>query len=255
LIRRSPLPPAAVAKLQAWLVANLDDLRAATAHGRLLDAIAQTVLDFVNSRPIHALSNQAIVPRLLGEWVAGRSFAVIFTALRDAAVRVGRDHATVEDAVALCESGFGYDVAMIIASFADLAEGVDDDLQAAASLLQRQVKYGLRRISDRFPRSRFCGTAMSLRCSLGSGPTFPIALASAPLARRKRSCARLSRAYLPTSSRSRPSSGAGSFDRSHGSGGYLGARTCQPNFCYRRLSPPLAVRPGEGRLPELSGDR
>lgn len=32
---------------------------------------------------------------------------------------------TVEDAVALCEGGFGYDVAMIVASIADLAEDLD----------------------------------------------------------------------------------------------------------------------------------
>jgi hypothetical protein len=89
------------------------------------------------------LSDQAIVPRVLGEWVAGRSFAVIFATLQDAGIRLGRDHVTIEDTVALCESGFGYDVAMIVASLADLAEGLDGDPYRAAALLQRQVKYGL----------------------------------------------------------------------------------------------------------------
>lgn len=143
LIRRSPLPPAAVAELQNWLVDSLDDLRAAVAENRFLVTIASTVLGLATSRSISALSEQAIVPRLLGEWVAGRSYAVIFEALREAGVRVGRGHATVEDAVALCENGFGYEIAMIVASIADLAEGVDASVQTAAALLQRQIKSGL----------------------------------------------------------------------------------------------------------------
>lgn len=143
LIRRSPLPPAAVAELQAWLTANVALLGQAAADGRLLEAIASTVLGFATSRSIQAVSDQAIVPRVLTAWVAGRSFAVIFATLQEAGIRVGREHVTIEDTVALCEAGFGYDVAMIVASLADLAEGLDAGLHAAAVLLQRQVKYGL----------------------------------------------------------------------------------------------------------------
>jgi helicase len=58
-------------------------------------------------------------------------------------VRVSRNNATIEDVVALCENGFGYDVAMVVASLADLAEPLDPALQGALALLQRQVKNGL----------------------------------------------------------------------------------------------------------------
>lgn len=142
-IRRSPLPPAAVARLQAWLAANVAQLIQDATKGRLLEAVASTVMEFVTARPIRALSDQTIVPRILGEWVAGRSFAVILEMLEEADIRVGRKYPTVEAAVALCESGFGYEVAMIVASLADLAEGLDADLHGAAVLLQKQVKYGL----------------------------------------------------------------------------------------------------------------
>jgi hypothetical protein len=37
-------------------------------------------------------------------------------------VRISRNNATIEDVVTLCENGFGYDVAIVIASLADLAE-------------------------------------------------------------------------------------------------------------------------------------
>ena len=90
LIRRSPLPPAAVAQLQAWLAANLAPLAQAAAGGRLLDAIRPTILEFTTAWSIRALSNPAIVPRALSEWVDGRSFAVILTTIVDAGIRVGR---------------------------------------------------------------------------------------------------------------------------------------------------------------------
>ena len=51
--------------------------------------------------------------------------------------------ATVEHVVALCENGFSYDIATVIASLADLAEAIDPEVQAALALLQRQVKHGL----------------------------------------------------------------------------------------------------------------
>jgi hypothetical protein len=49
----------------------------------------------------------------------------------------------VEDAVALCESGLGYESAMVLATIADLAEGENDNLSNSISLMQRQVKAGL----------------------------------------------------------------------------------------------------------------
>jgi hypothetical protein len=142
LIRRSPLPPAAVAELQLWLSANIDGLRDAVGEG-LFDIVAPVALRFATSRAIRAISVQEIIPRALREWVSGQSFATIFATLVEAGARVGRDRVTVEDVVALCESGFGYDVAMVAASIADLTEDLGEDLQTAAALLQRQIKYGL----------------------------------------------------------------------------------------------------------------
>jgi hypothetical protein len=39
--------------------------------------------------------------------------------------------------------GFGYDIAMVVASLTDLAEPLGNDLHTAFSKLQKQIKYGL----------------------------------------------------------------------------------------------------------------
>ena len=143
LIRRSPLPPAAIADLKNWLAENLRGLEAAVAEGRLLEEVAPVAIRFATSRAIRSISKPEVIPRTLREWLAGRSFATIFDTLIEAGARIGRDRVTVEDAVALCENGFGYDLAMIVASIADLTEGMSEDVQSAAVLLQRQIKYGL----------------------------------------------------------------------------------------------------------------
>jgi hypothetical protein len=78
-------------------------------------------------------------------WVRGASFANIYDFMIDRNIRLGgnRRRPSVEDAVALCENGLGYEGAMIVATIADLAEGGDEVLFNALSLLQRQVKMGL----------------------------------------------------------------------------------------------------------------
>jgi hypothetical protein len=92
---------------------------------------------------IRNLSDTDVVPLALAEWVAGHSYAAIHALLSGRNVRVSGDRTTVEDVVALCENGFAYDVAMVIASLADLAEPLDPILQRGLALLQRQVKNGL----------------------------------------------------------------------------------------------------------------
>jgi len=58
-------------------------------------------------------------------------------------IRISNRRAKVEDVVALCENGFGYDVAMVVAALADFAETLDNDLRGALAFLQQQIKYGL----------------------------------------------------------------------------------------------------------------
>lgn len=143
LIRRSPLPPAAVAELQTWLIGNIEGLRDAASGNQLLEAVSPTVLQHSSARAIRNLSDADVVPLALAKWVAGHSYAAIHAILTDRDVRVSGDRATIEDVVALCENGFAYDVAMVIASLADLAEPLDTGVHGALALLQRQVKNGL----------------------------------------------------------------------------------------------------------------
>jgi hypothetical protein len=132
-----------VAELQAWWAGNIEALAAATAEDRLLDAVSHTILAYTSTRSIRSLSDAHVLPLALAEWVAGRSYAAIHDLLVRREVRVSGNGATVDDAVALCENGFGYDVAMVVASLVDLVDALDPALHDALALLQRQMKNGL----------------------------------------------------------------------------------------------------------------
>jgi hypothetical protein len=132
-----------VADRQAWLTEIIGALATAAAEDRLLGVVSDTLLAYTTAGSIGSLSDPNVVPLALAEWVAGRSYAAIHDLLSRRRVRVSRNNATIEDVVALRENGLGYDVAMVVASLADLAEPLDSTLQGALALLQRQVKNGL----------------------------------------------------------------------------------------------------------------
>lgn len=143
VIRKSPLPPAIIAELQAWLAENAEQLRAAIAADQLLQVAGEKIISWNSAPSIRSLSNTDFLPEALSDWVNGRPFHHIHSRMVQLGIRVSRNYATVEDAVALCEGAFAYDLAMITASLSDLAEGMDETLFGGFSKLQKQIKYGL----------------------------------------------------------------------------------------------------------------
>jgi len=144
VIRKSPLPPAIIAELQAWLVANTAELRAAIEADQLLEVAGEKIISWNSAPSIRSLSNDGFLPEALADWVAGRPYHHIHAKMAALDIRVSRNRATVEDAVALCEGAFAYDLAMITASLSDLAEPMDETLFKGFSTLQKQIKYGHR---------------------------------------------------------------------------------------------------------------
>lgn len=144
-LRRSPLAPRSVQALRAWLTANLAALLQAAQAGQLLEVVTPVMLQHNEHGTIAALSDPTIVPHLVEAWVRGDSFETILGMLSVRNVRIGGNSRIpkIEDAVALCEGGFGYEGAMIIATLADLADGLNDVLRDAFKFLQRQMKVGL----------------------------------------------------------------------------------------------------------------
>lgn len=143
LIRKSPLPPADVFALRDWTNANVQTLVDAAERGELVDAVYAEVRQYVTSKALSKLTDQNQILPTLKAWLAGQSFDVIGQALRAADVRTSNRHITANHAVAICESGFGFDLAMVVASMADLVEPLDEDLYEKLILLQRQIKNGL----------------------------------------------------------------------------------------------------------------
>lgn len=144
-LRRSPLAPRSVEALRAWLVGNAEPLMIAALAGNFADAVIPTMLQHNRHSTITALSKQEAVPSLVQAWLAGEPFAAILGRMTEANVRIGANNRNpkIEHAVALCEGGFAYEGAMIIATLADLAEGMDGTVVDAFKLLQRQMKAGL----------------------------------------------------------------------------------------------------------------
>ena len=142
-IRKSSLSPAATTELRRWLEANLGSLIEASQGGRLLETIYEQLATYLTSQSVRAFSDPTIVLPALQAWIGGQSFETIHAPLGRANVRISNRRAKVEDVVALCENGFGYDVAMIVAALADFAETSDNDLRGALEFLQQRIKYGL----------------------------------------------------------------------------------------------------------------
>ncbi|MGO7672704.1 DEAD/DEAH box helicase [Rhizobium ruizarguesonis] len=143
VIRRSPLPPSAVSSLRAWIAENQGALQQAVAGQTLEDFVLPIVMNFVTSPSIRGLSSQAGVVPAFRSWLSGTQFYLIHSALAATGVRLSTRHLTVEHVVAMCEGGFSYDAAMVIASLADLLEGGDPAVHGAVVKLQRQAKAGL----------------------------------------------------------------------------------------------------------------
>lgn len=143
LIRKSPLPPADVFALRDWTNANILTLVDAAARGELVDAVYAEVSRYVTSTALSKLTDQNQILPTLKAWLAGQSFDAIGQTLRAANVRTSNRHITANHVVAICEGGFGFDLAMIVASMADLVEPLDEGLYEELVLLQRQIKNGL----------------------------------------------------------------------------------------------------------------
>ncbi|CTQ69510.1 DEAD/DEAH box helicase [Roseibium alexandrii] len=143
LIRKSPLPPADVFSLRDWTNANIQTLVDAAERGELVDTVYAEVHQYVTSKALSKLTDQNHILPTLKAWLAGQSFNEIGQALRAADVRSGNRHITANHVVAICEGGFGFELAMVVASMADLVEPLDEDLYGELVLLQRQIKNGL----------------------------------------------------------------------------------------------------------------
>lgn len=143
LIRKSPLPPADVFALRDWTNANIRTLVDSAERGELVDAVYAEVRQYVTSKALSKLTDQNQILPTLKAWMAGQSFDAIGQTLRAANVRTSNRHITANHVVAICEGGFGFELAMVVASIADLVESLDENLHEELLQLQRQIKNGL----------------------------------------------------------------------------------------------------------------
>ena len=143
LIRRSPLPPADLMELKKWFQDNLDALRASNEAGGLMETLYEQLGPRVRSKSVSAINERGVAGDVLRMWIAGQPYTAIHEMLLESDLRIGRDRVTIDHVVNICESGFGFELAMMIASSVDLLATLDEDLSAATNTLHQMVKHGL----------------------------------------------------------------------------------------------------------------
>lgn len=144
IIGRSALPPRAALHLKSWLSNEVVTLGDAIENDRFLDVVWDEILPLVNSDAIVKLSQPELLIRALKLWQSRESYAEVHLLLKEHDVRRGKQKITIEQVVDLCESGFSYEVSMILATLCDFSEELENRaLITQFTLLQRQIKTGL----------------------------------------------------------------------------------------------------------------
>lgn len=143
IIRKSPLAPSILFALETWMAEHVDDIREAIEASRIPDLFCEVIIRHMSNNTLMSLSTNDHSVTAFHMWRSGRPFCEIYEIFNTNKVKVGRRFVTRDDVVALCESGFGFEAAMIAASASDLAEDIDESTQRALASLQRSLRYGL----------------------------------------------------------------------------------------------------------------
>jgi superfamily II DNA/RNA helicase len=142
LVRKSPLPPADVKRLSEWIAANSATLHNLENDNELLNAMIGEALLHAHSAALTSIPASQVL-ECLSAWLKGKSYDEIRVPLTVAGIKLGNSRATAEHVVHLCESGFGYDLSMVVAAIADLVEESFEQLNGRIVAIQKRIKYGL----------------------------------------------------------------------------------------------------------------
>jgi hypothetical protein len=142
-IRRSALSPMSVRALSEWVANNILAIRQAAQAGNLFAALAGQVMTHTRSDDLLSLSDPDAVVPLAEQWMEGATFVALHASLAAQGIQIGTRHPKVEAIVGLCESGFGFDGAMLFGTISDLVEGQDPELANEIAVVSKRLKYGL----------------------------------------------------------------------------------------------------------------
>ncbi|KQZ30994.1 hypothetical protein [Caulobacter sp. Root1472] len=142
-IRRSALSPISVRALSEWLANNLTIVRQASQDNTLFAALSGQLLTHTRSDELLSLSLPDVVVPLAALWMDATPFWQLNDYLAGQEIKIGARNPWVEGLVGLCESGFGFDGAMLFSTIADLVEPTDADLAGDIALVGKRLKYGL----------------------------------------------------------------------------------------------------------------
>jgi hypothetical protein len=136
--------------VQAWVVANNDAISAAGDSATMLQTLWPIIAQCVHNNSFKRMNPTMILAEIGQQWIRGQSYEAIFGTLNNANARLGSGskprRPTIDHAVDLGESAFGYDAMLVVGAVAELYEMANPESTEQVELLkllQKQIKYGL----------------------------------------------------------------------------------------------------------------
>ena len=140
------------------------------------NAVSSVSISLIGSKSIKAISPPDVIDASVKLWMDGSPISDIYDFLQASDANIGRRKIKMEDVVSLCENGFSYDLALIVATLADLVKLRDPDISHLLAEVHSRLRCG---VPDRCSRIFYnAGFADRVVCQV-LGAKFPGVLSRA----------------------------------------------------------------------------
>lgn len=134
-------------EIEAWLVNNIEALKALSSHEALLQMIWPVLASHIKNSTFIGCNPKDVLQQLSLGWIGGHSFDELLRGLEGARIGSRSLIPKIEHVVDICENALGFDGALILGAISQLLEFMDKEehklLLENINALQKRLKYGL----------------------------------------------------------------------------------------------------------------